>query len=196
MSSGHGHEEHWLVKLGKNIFFLVFALALLYLFDGEYVTKLLPQDKVAKVNQERINSKVVRVIDGDTLMINLNGENTRLRLIGINTPESVGEREEECFGVEAKKYMEQIATGKNITLEYDDSQGLTDQYGRLLAFVYLEDGQMLNRKMISDGYAYEYTFMNDYKYKKSFKEAQALAKSSERGLWSKDSCNGKKQFFN
>ena len=89
--------------------------------------------------------------------------------------------------------MKEIAKGKIIKLEYDDTQSTRDTYGRLLAYVYLEDGQMINRKMIAEGYAYEYTYMTPYKYQKEFRQLANLARSSKRGLWAEDTCNGSKQ---
>jgi micrococcal nuclease len=137
--------------------------------------------------------KVTKVTDGDTLHIDMNGTNETLRLIGINTPETVDPRKTvECFGKEASVRMKELASGKIVRLEYDDTQGTRDVYGRLLAYVYLEDGEMINRKMIAEGYAYEYTYMTPYKYQKEFRNLQSIAKTSERGLWAPNSCNGKK----
>lgn len=137
--------------------------------------------------------KVTKVTDGDTLHIEKDGEDTVVRLIGINTPETVDPRRPvECFGKEATNKMKSLVNGENVRLEYDDSQSLYDSYDRLLAYVYLEDGQMLNRKMIADGYAYEYTYMTPYKYQQEFRELQNLARTSERGLWAPESCNGQK----
>lgn len=135
--------------------------------------------------------EVTKVTDGDTLRVNVDGVDERVRLIGINTPETVDPRTQvQCFGKEASDFMKQLAEDKLVRLEYDDSQGLRDSYNRLLAYVYLEDGQMINRKMIAEGYAYEYTYMTPYAYRDEFRELQNLAKTSGRGLWSPDTCNG------
>ncbi len=137
--------------------------------------------------------KVTKVVDGDTVRVEINGVDETVRLIGINTPESVDPRKPvQCFGKEASNYMKDLAQNKLVNLEYDDSQSLRDTYDRLLAYIYLEDGQMLNRKMIADGYAYEYTYLTPYKYQKEFRDLQTLARTSSRGLWSEDTCNGKK----
>lgn len=137
--------------------------------------------------------KVTKVTDGDTIHIDLNGMDEKVRLIGINTPETVDPRKPvECFGKEASSRMKELADGKLVRLEYDNSQQLRDAYGRLLAYVYLEDGEMLNRKMIADGYAYEYTYMMPYKYQREFRDLQNIARVSKRGLWSPTTCNGEK----
>ncbi|MEN9338112.1 MAG: hypothetical protein RIQ41_426 [Candidatus Parcubacteria bacterium] len=140
--------------------------------------------------------EVSKTTDGDTLHVMIDGVDERVRLIGINTPETVDPRKEvQCFGKEASDRMKELAQGKLVRLEYDDSQGMRDTYGRLLAYVYLEDGQMINRKMIADGYAYEYTYMRPYRYRDEFRELQTLARTSKRGLWSDETCNGSTSFL-
>lgn len=141
--------------------------------------------------------KVIKVTDGDTLHVDIDGRDERVRLIGINTPETVDPRiDAECFGKEAKNRMEDIADGELVRLEYDETQNSRDVYNRILAYVYLEDGQMLNRKMVAEGYAYEYTYLTPYIYQKEFRELQTLARTSSRGLWSADTCNGSKRIVN
>lgn len=137
--------------------------------------------------------EVTKVSDGDTLHVDIDGVDERVRLIGINTPETVDPRTQvQCFGKEASERMKELAEGELVSLEYDDSQNMRDTYGRLLAYVYLEDGQMLNRKMVAEGYAYEYTYLSAYAYQSEFRELQNLARTSGRGLWNQNSCNGKK----
>lgn len=137
--------------------------------------------------------KVLRTIDGDTLEIDMHGTKEKVRLIGINTPETVDPRREvQCFGKEASARMKELVAGELVRIESDPTQSFRDTYDRLLAYVYLEDGQMLNRKMIAEGYAYEYTYGTPYKYQKEFRELVALARTSERGLWSPNTCNGEK----
>ena len=169
----------------------IVLFALVYQFFGW--TFLNTPEKGGVINSIGTYYKVTKVTDGDTLHIDMDGTDEEVRLIGINTPETVDPRTSvQCFGEEASVEMKRLAEGKNVRLEYDDSQQLRDAYGRLLAYVYLEDGEMLNRKMIANGYAYEYTYMTPYKYQSEFRQLQNLAKVSERGLWSPDTCNGKK----
>ena len=134
---------------------------------------------------------VVKVVDGDTIDVSINGETKRLRLIGINTPETVDPRTPvECFGKEASDKAKSLLTGKKVSLEADSTQGELDKYSRLLRYVFLEDGTNFNLYMIKEGYAYEYTYNTAYKYQKEFKEAQAYAKANNKGLWSPNACNG------
>jgi micrococcal nuclease len=123
----------------------------------------------------------------------MNGADEKVRLIGINTPETVDPRVPvQCFGKEAGERMKELADGKIVRLEYDETQNTRDIYSRLLAYVYLEDGEMLNRKMLAEGYAYEYSYMLPYKYQNEFRDHQSFAKSTSRGLWAPDTCNGNK----
>lgn len=136
---------------------------------------------------------VVRVVDGDTLKIMKDGEEVTLRLIGMNTPETVDPRTTvQCFGHEASDKAKELLTGKKVRLETDPSQDTLDKYGRTLGYIYLENGTMYNKWMIKHGYAYEYTYRSAYKYQKEFKLAQNYAEENELGLWSPETCAGKK----
>lgn len=188
MSSGHGDMP----PAAKNLTWIGLVIAILsLLYQGLDLTFLNTPQKGGVVNTIGTYYEVLKVTDGDTLHVNVDGIDEKVRLIGINTPETVDPRTTvQCFGKEASERMKELAEGKIVRLEYDDSQSMRDAYGRLLAYVYLEDEQMLNRKMIADGYAYEYTYMKPYRYQKEFRELQTLARTSERGLWNPESCNG------
>lgn len=183
----------------KNLIVIIMIIIILiaYLFQlqtsGQYNLGL----ATSTPNTVGIFYEVTKITDGDTIHIRMDGRDEIVRLIGINTPETVDPRRQvECFGKESSARMNEIAIGKIVRLEYDESQATRDTYGRLLAYVYLEDNQMLNRKMIAEGYAYEYTYMTPYKYQKEFIKLQNLAQTSKRGLWSEDTCNGNKKFSN
>jgi len=148
--------------------------------------------EVQIINQVEISDQtfpVVKVVDGDTLSISINGKTETIRLIGINTPETVDPRKPvECFGKEASNKAKELLTGKSVRLEADPTQGDTDKYNRLLRYVWLEEGLSFNKQMISDGYAYEYTYAKPYKYQAEFKQAEAVAKQAKRGLWADGAC--------
>lgn len=132
---------------------------------------------------------VVKVVDGDTISVNIDGTAETIRLIGINTPETVDPRKPvECFGIEASNMAKELLTNKKVILEGDPTQGERDKYSRLLRYVWLEDGIFFNKKMISDGYANEYTYNIPYKYQIEFKQAEAEARMAKRGLWADDAC--------
>lgn len=179
-------------KAAKNVGWAGLVIVILsILYQGFGLTFLNTPEKGGVVNTVGTYYRVTRVTDGDTLHVHVDGTDEKVRLIGIDAPETVDPRKEvQCFGGEASGMMEDLADDKLVRIEYDDSQGVRDTYGRLLAYVYLEDGQMLNRKMLAEGYAYEYTYMKPYKYQQEFRELQTLAKISGRGLWNPDTCNG------
>jgi len=98
-------------------------------------------------------TKVTRVIDGDTIVI---GSGKKVRLIGVDTPETVHPNKPvEYFGKQASTFTKKMLTGKRIRLEFD--QNKADKYGRLLGYVFLEDGTFFNAELIKQGYAYAYT---------------------------------------
>ena len=134
---------------------------------------------------------VTKVVDGDTITINLDGAAETIRLIGINTPETVDPRKPvQCFGKQASDEAKTILTGRKVRIEKDPTQGDRDKYGRLLAYVWRDDGLFFNEYMIQQGYAYEYTYDRPYKYQTQFKADQATAESQDRGLWSPSTCDG------
>ena len=137
--------------------------------------------------------KVVKVVDGDTIDVQLGGKTERLRLIGINTPETVDPRSQvECFGKEASDRAKATLTNQTVYLEGDPSQQERDRYDRLLRYVWLSDGRLVNLDMIAQGYAYEYTYDVPYKYQAEFRQAQQQAQSGKVGLWSPQTCSGQK----
>ncbi len=135
-------------------------------------------------NFENMKKTVVeRVVDGDTIIIS-GGE--RIRMIGINTPESVKEAGEvEHFGIEASKYTKDKLEGKTIYIEKDVSD--RDDYGRLLRYIYLEDGTFYNEKIVKEGYAFAGTYPPDVKYNEILHDAEDYARENNLGLWKVES---------
>lgn len=147
-------------------------------------------------NVEKLANKnsylVVKVVDGDTLDVSIDGNVERLRLIGIDTPETVDPRKPvQCFGVEASNKSRETLLDKKVFIEGDSTQGERDKYDRLLRYVFLEDGTNFNLMMIKEGYAYEYTYNLPYKYQSEFKEAQKYAENNKVGLWAPNACEEK-----
>ncbi|MFN5342440.1 MAG: thermonuclease family protein [Roseiflexaceae bacterium] len=139
-----------------------------------------------------VQVNVVRVADGDTITVNYNGVNTKVRLIGVDTPETVDPRKPvQCFGVEASNYTKSQLNKQTVYLEFDESQGITDRYDRLLAFVRRADGSLFNYDLIANGYGFEYTYQNNpYRYQSEFIAAARDARENGRGLWAASTCNG------
>lgn len=132
---------------------------------------------------------VVKVVDGDTITISVGGAKQTVRLIGINTPETVDPRKPvECFGKEASDTAKKLLSGRQVRVEFDTTQGTHDKYHRLLAYVYRDDDLFVNKHMVEQGYAYEYTYRVPYEYQKQFKQAQKDAEFYDRGLWAPGVC--------
>lgn len=128
-------------------------------------------------------SQVIRVIDGDTIVVSINHKPETIRLLGINTPETVKPNfPVECYGPEASKHIKELLTDKIVHLESDPSQDDRDRYHRLLRYVFLVKSNV-NESLIRDGYAREYTFKHPYKYQKQFRVDQKQAKTNRLGLW-------------
>jgi micrococcal nuclease len=133
----------------------------------------------------RANATVERVVDGDTLVVDTDGVSERVRLIGINTPESVDRnRPVMCFGKEASKHLaDLLPAGTPVRLERDVEP--RDRYDRLLAYVYrAADGEFVNLTMVTDGYAQQYTFPPNITHTEQFGSAERAAREAGTGLWS------------
>ncbi len=134
---------------------------------------------------------VINIVDGDTIDVRINSTLQRVRLIGVDTPETVDQsRSVQCYGPEASNYTKSTLSNKTVTLDPDTSQGNTDAYGRLLRYVVLPDSTNFNEALIRHGYAKEYTFRTPYKHQSTFMNAQLEARNLLRGLWSPGTCNG------
>lgn len=168
------------------------ACVLLTVFLASYfgVSKSVEEEVSAPAVIRDTLYPVKQVIDGDTLVILKEEQEETVRLIGIDTPEKAGPyTTQECFGTEATTEATRILEGKNVRLEGDDTQNIRDTYGRLLAYVFLEDGTFINKHMLEAGYAHEYTFRGvAYQYQKEFRKAEETARTHMRGLWGPDAC--------
>jgi micrococcal nuclease len=129
---------------------------------------------------------VTRVVDGDTLVVRVRGADERVRLIGIDTPESVKPRTPvQCFALEASARTKALLPpGTAVRLERDAE--LRDRYERLLAYVYRQsDGLFLNLALAREGFALPYTFPPNVAHADEFVAAAAEARQARRGLWSR-----------
>ncbi|MEX2294213.1 MAG: thermonuclease family protein [Acidimicrobiales bacterium] len=127
---------------------------------------------------------VIHPVDGDTIEVRVGGQTERVRLIGIDTPESVArDRPVECFGIEAKVRMaELLPAGTKVRLERDIEA--RDRYGRLLAYVFREvDGTNINLHLVQEGFAESRSFAPNTARQAELDEAEIEAKAAGRGLW-------------
>jgi micrococcal nuclease len=122
---------------------------------------------------------VKRVIDGDTFEL-IDGE--RVRLIGIDTPETArGRRVDEPFADVATEFTRSMVEGRDVRLEFDVQ--LRDRYGRLLAYVYLDDGTFLNAELVRLGFATVATYPPNVTFADEFLHLQREARKAKRGVW-------------
>jgi micrococcal nuclease len=134
--------------------------------------------------------QVTKVADGDTITVKIGKKNVSVRLIGVDTPETVDPRKTvECFGKEASAITKKKLLNKKVALEADPTQGETDKYGRLLRYAFLQDGTNFDKWLISEGYGFEYTYNLPYKYQQEHKDAESAARLSSKGLWKSETCN-------
>jgi micrococcal nuclease len=154
---------------------LIYDLALLMMLVTAYAEEGVIADEY----------QVTDVIDGDTIDVWMNGKETRVRLLGVDTPETVRPGSPvECFGKEASNYTESMLLGEIVYLETDSSQAEYDRYGRLLAYVYLEGSNVsFNQMLLAEGYANMYKNNVPIKYEADFAESERLAREYNKGLW-------------
>lgn len=128
--------------------------------------------------------KLSKCVDGDTLKVKIDNKEYTVRMLAIDTPESVHpEKKVEYYGKEASEYTCNIVSNaKKIELEYDSGSDKTDKYDRLLAWV-IVDGELLQDKLVSLGYAKVAYLYGDYKYTSLLEEHQELASAKNLGIW-------------
>ena len=163
-----------------SFIFLVFGLLALTRFIPTIHLKFKTKEKSQQV-------LIVRVIDGDTIVTQ---ENQKIRLIGIDTPEVTANNPKKCLGDLATVKMKELVEGQYVTLEKDISD--IDKYDRLLRYVWINH-TMVNKTLVSEGYAQIDTVKPDIKYKQIFSDAQTQAQIQKIGLWNKSNCSILKQ---
>ncbi len=130
---------------------------------------------------------VANVVDGDTIDIDVPDgkyERTRMRLWGIDTPETKHpEKGVMYFGPEAAEFTRELALGKQVTV-YLEERRTRGKFGRLLAYVQLPDGRFLNESLLTEGFAYaDLRFRHSFYHK--YQQLEAVARSGKKGLWKK-----------
>ena len=127
---------------------------------------------------------VTHVMDGDTFEASIGKREITVRLLGVDTPETVDPRKQvQCFGKDASDETKSLLTGHSVQLKLNPDREEKDKYGRYLAYVYVDTGTFLNEFLVSNGYAREYTFGSAYSFQKQFQEDQSQAQKEGKGLW-------------
>jgi micrococcal nuclease len=128
--------------------------------------------------------KVTKFDDGDTIAVDMNGHSETIRFIGVDTPETHDPRKAvQCFGLAAAAFTKQLIGDQPVRLEADTLSSNRDRYNRLLRYIYLPDGRLVNAEIIKQGYGFAYT---GFPFTKSdeFLKYQTEARQQNKGLWS------------
>ena len=149
------------------------VLAALVLFTYFFIERSMIRDRAG--NDLKGPYKVERVVDGDTIVVKIKGESVKVRMIGIDTPESVAPseygKENTPQGLDAAEYTKKLLKGSKVYIEFDVST--EDRYGRQLAYVYLKDAKtMVQMKLLEEGLATVYTVQPNSKYAEEFLRIQ------------------------
>lgn len=127
--------------------------------------------------------RVLRVEDGDTITVDMDGNDERIRMIGVDTPETQDPRKPvQCYGRAATNFTKELINNQNVRLESDSQSDNRDRYDRLLRYVYLPDGRLVQAEIIKQGYGFAYT---SFPFTKSdeFRTHQQQAREQDKGLW-------------
>ena len=137
------------------------------------------------VSADRIELTDIECIDGDTIKANINGSIETIRFLSIDTPETKysTKDKDEPYAKEASEYTcDSVSNGK-VEIEYDEKSDKTDKYGRYLGWIFVNDN-LLQKELISLGYAKVKYVYDDYKYVDVLKKEEKLAKENKLGIWS------------
>lgn len=127
---------------------------------------------------------VTKTLDGDTFEIKIGKGMVKVRMIGIDTPETLDPRKPvQCYGHEASEKTKELLNGRSVSLKLDKTQSSLDKFKRLLAYVHRDDGLFVNQFLLENGYAREYTYNKKYQSQKEFKALEKKAKEEKHGLW-------------
>lgn len=128
---------------------------------------------------------VTNVVDGDTFKVKVQENIITIRMLGVNTPETVDPRKPvECYGKEASNQTKALLKDQKVRLTFNPNREMKDKYGRYLAYVYRGDGLFINESLVQDGYAREYTYGTPYSFQSVFRADEKVAKKEKKGLWS------------
>lgn len=159
----------------KKVLFCLFLCVLVFVFHSR-------KDTVPFRSQEYY--EVTHVIDGDTFKVRVNKKEYTIRMLGINTPETLDPRKAvECYGKEASDENKKMLTGSKVRLEFSPKREVKDKYNRFLAYVYDSHNILVNEYLLRNGFAREYTYGSQYSLRKLFKDIEKVAKKNKVGMW-------------
>ena len=187
-----------LVKLGpKKAIIIIIIGVIAYLFGGESVFNIsgnnTNENWNGSRNQDFVQAVIVRAVDGDTAVVRIDGQEKRVRFLGVDTPETVHPNKPvQFYGKEASNFTKESLNGRRVWLEYDSNP--QDRYGRHLAYIWLENPatinessireSMFNAKLLLGGYAKVMIIKPNKRYEAEFRKFQEEAKRARLGVWS------------
>lgn len=166
----------------RLVSFVVAVLALGLSFAGQQLGWF--EEPVEKIEQQNPGLySVTRFSDGDTITVDMNGQKETIRMIGVDTPETHDpDTPVQCYGPAASAYTKNLIGKNRVRLEADPTNQNRDRYGRLLRYVYLPDGRMVEEELIKNGYGFAYTSF-PFTKKTEFVKLEDQAKAEFKGLW-------------
>jgi len=176
----------------KSVLVLIIGLLLLIAQERGWLDSA---RQTATRNQPGLYA-VTRFVDGDTLVVDMNGREETIRMIGVDTPEThKPDTPVQCYGPAAAAYTKNLIGDQRLRLEADETNQNRDRYGRLLRYVYLPDNRLISLELIKNGYGFAYT---SFPFTKTaeFTAAETAAKAENKGLWGNCTVtdeNGRKQ---
>ena len=184
-----------LIKMNpKQAIIIIIIGVIAYLFGGESVFNLSGNNGGNEAgNQDFVPAVIVRAVDGDTAVVKVDGQEKRVRFLGVDTPETVHPNKPvQFYGKEASNFTKESLNGRRVWLEYDSNP--QDRYGRHLAYIWLKNPatvnestmreSMFNAKLLLGGYAKVMIIKPNKRYEAEFKKFQEEAKRARLGVWS------------
>ena len=183
------------ILLWSLVFLLLLAACVLYFLPERLPAALTPASDSLREGVEALKNwafpqpsaplktyKILRVIDGDTLLVRIDGEETTVRILGIDAPESVhwDETKNTPEGETASAWLKAYLEGKRVSLEYD--QELVDRFGQTLAYVYV-DGALLEDAILRAGMAETLSMEPNTRYELHFAVVEREARDAGAGFW-------------
>ena len=184
-----------LIKMNpKQAIIIIIIGVIAYLFGGESVFNISGNNGGNEAgNQDFVPAVIVRAVDGDTAVVKVDGQEKRVRFLGVDTPETVHPNKPvQFYGKEASNFTKESLNGRRVWLEYDSNP--QDRYGRHLAYIWLKNPatvnestireSMFNAKLLLGGYAKVMIIKPNKRYEAEFKKFQEEAKRARLGVWS------------
>lgn len=163
-------------------------ISLLALVVAGLLTLAQQQGRLDTVGQKALTNQpglysVSRFVDGDTIEINMNGHKEKVRLVGVDTPETHKPNTPvQCYGPAAAAFTKNLIGAHKLRLQSDELSSDRDRYDRLLRYVYLDDGTFVNERLVQEGYAFYYPYF-PFTKSKQFEADQTAARLANKGLW-------------